>query len=357
MKKLGQLFLSFRYGGLTAQELAMCIPEIRKRNGAMLKWVLLLMMAALGILLILSLIPDSGEESNRSLYIGFFLILCAEFAFYNLFRVKWPHRMLIMNYIFMTTAYVFGIFEATCLGQDSSSTVFCVFLVAIPMLVIDIPLRLSILTIVVEVLLLVVYFWVGNKDGDPFVVVNSLSCTFLGICCGYIIQKTKLSDIRNHLMLEVQRDTDMMTGACSRVAYIRDLGGMGEKGVSAGVIFADINGLKKANDTLGHEAGDRLIKEGFCQMMRYFSEDSDRIYRIGGDEFVIISLGEEEKSFRSRFEKMTSDKDSAGILSCGFIWLEKVKDAESAVKEAEKMMYAEKEKFYRSHPEKDRRSR
>ena len=49
------------------------------------------------------------------------------------------------------------------------------------------------------------------------------------------------------------------------------------------VVMADINGLKEANDTLGHEAGDELII-GSAECLRNGFDGIDAIYRLGDDE-------------------------------------------------------------------------
>jgi diguanylate cyclase (GGDEF)-like protein/PAS domain S-box-containing protein len=58
------------------------------------------------------------------------------------------------------------------------------------------------------------------------------------------------------------------------------------------VLYADLDGLKVINDTLGHEEGDRAIKETAVILKDTF-RNSDIIGRIGGDEFVIIPIGTE----------------------------------------------------------------
>ena len=50
--------------------------------------------------------------------------------------------------------------------------------------------------------------------------------------------------------------------------------------------MADINNLKYVNDTYGHELGDEYIK-GCCRIICNIFEES-QVYRIGGDEFVVI---------------------------------------------------------------------
>ena len=58
-----------------------------------------------------------------------------------------------------------------------------------------------------------------------------------------------------------------------------------------GLIIFDVNDLKKANDTLGHSAGDMLLKSACHLICRTFKRSP--VYRIGGDEFVVILRGED----------------------------------------------------------------
>lgn len=357
MDKVNRLITKFKYAGLTAQEMKLCVPKVKEENVRGMRWILPLMFGSLVLLFIVSLIPGSGEETNKALYAFFAILMAVEWLIFKVYFQKHPEKIIILTHIFMLSAYAFGIYEATCLRDDASSTVFCVFLVAVPLLVVDVPIRLAMLTVVIEIILLTVYFIVGNSLGDQFVVINSLACMVLGIVCGYIVQRTKFSDIRNQIIIQTQRDTDVMTGARSRIAYVRDLGVMTDNGISAGVIFADVNGLKKANDTYGHEAGDQLIRKAYTLLYNHFNETKDCIYRIGGDEFVVICMDIEEEMFNERFREMVECSENNGTVSCGSIWLEQVKDAESAVKDAEKMMYAAKQEYYKSHPERDRRNR
>jgi diguanylate cyclase (GGDEF)-like protein len=53
------------------------------------------------------------------------------------------------------------------------------------------------------------------------------------------------------------------------------------------VLFADLDGLKNANDTYGHSAGDQLIIEASRRIQAQV-RDEDLVARIGGDEFVIV---------------------------------------------------------------------
>ena len=355
MKRLKELLHEFKYAGLTEKELEMCIPDVRNRNVNAIGQMLIIMMIVLSGLYILSLIPGSGETTNNTLYFIFELIMVIEAIIYLVYFKRHPEQILFMDYLFVLTAYGFGIYEAVFLGTESSITVVCAFLTIVPSLVIDIPLRLALCSIFVEIALLLCNFLVVNETPDRFLVLESICCTSIGISCGFVVQKIKYSDIRNHLIIQMQRDTDIMTGACSRSAYIRDIDLISEKGITGGVIYADVNGLKKANDTFGHEAGDKLIKDAYALMIGYFHGAKERIYRIGGDEFVIISLGEDKDNFEARFNAMMQDDRFGEILCCGFSWQDNVRDMETMIKEAETMMYERKSEFYLRNPDKDRR--
>ena len=82
---------------------------------------------------------------------------------------------------------------------------------------------------------------------------------------------------------------DDMTGVCNRRYYETQIALLREKSSLSDVIVAemDINGLKTANDTIGHKAGDELILATSGVLSRVFGEIGT-VFRTGGDEFFVI---------------------------------------------------------------------
>lgn len=102
---------------------------------------------------------------------------------------------------------------------------------------------------------------------------------------------------------------DPLTGVKSKAAYIDvvekiDQDIKDKKITGMAVAVFDLNGLKKINDTQGHEAGDIYIKNGCMAICKKFAHSP--VFRIGGDEFVAILQGSD---FEKREELLTTFED------------------------------------------------
>ena len=81
---------------------------------------------------------------------------------------------------------------------------------------------------------------------------------------------------------------DPLTGILNRYAYEKDLSKVDINNNNFVVFSVDINGLKRTNDTLGHQAGDELIC-GAANVISKVFDQYGRCYRTGGDEFIALS--------------------------------------------------------------------
>jgi diguanylate cyclase (GGDEF)-like protein len=146
-------------------------------------------------------------------------------------------------------------------------------------------------------------------------------------------------------------ENDMLTGLKNRRAYQMIINRcMDEKLV--GVAFADVNSLKAVNDNQGHEAGDRLIQKVANLLKDAVPEGT--VCRISGDEFVCIVKDAGIEAFTETMKKLgVILKENDRIASLGYD-IGEGKDIYDIIKAAEKMMYSDKERYYKETG-KDRR--
>lgn len=82
---------------------------------------------------------------------------------------------------------------------------------------------------------------------------------------------------------------DMLTGCYNRNAYDEELENAKDVKWSQVVTF-DLNDLKRCNDTYGHQSGDKYLCDA-ASIIRNVYGKYGRVYRIGGDEFCVITRG------------------------------------------------------------------
>ncbi len=150
--------------------------------------------------------------------------------------------------------------------------------------------------------------------------------------------------------------SDGLTGLGNRTAYLEQLEAYasGETGISKlGIVFLDVNNLKKVNDNQGHEKGDELITVA----ARIISDSFGKLgksYRIGGDEFCVLMTGLGLQDMYERglleFQKLVDEANKAkwytyeiqianGFSICDMIERQKI---DEAVMAADGAMYANK---------------
>ena len=152
-------------------------------------------------------------------------------------------------------------------------------------------------------------------------------------------------------------EIDALTGFKNRKAYYDEIERIEHDPVQSarplGVVFADINGLKRVNDSAGHEAGDRMISE-IAKAIRGVFADAN-IYRLGGDEFVVFAFEESEEIFTEKLKVLARCWKEGCSAALGSVWLEQAKELEQHVALADQAMYRDKRHYYESSDH-DRRS-
>lgn len=148
---------------------------------------------------------------------------------------------------------------------------------------------------------------------------------------------------------------DPLTGVKNKLAYLEAQKSIEERIIdgkmnSFGVVVFDVNGLKRVNDTQGHDVGDEYI-QGACRIICQQFKHSP-VFRIGGDEFVVILEGEDYENrvqLVEIFDKRIEDNQTNGqiIISCGLDEYNSQNDSSynDVFKRADQKMYERKKRL------------
>ncbi len=148
-------------------------------------------------------------------------------------------------------------------------------------------------------------------------------------------------------MLQQMSYSDQLTRLGNRYAMNEHIENIPD-GESIGVMFCDVTGLKRINDTEGHRAGDQLILCACESLRRTFSDYE--MFRIGGDEFLTLCPGIGEAEFKEKVEELKKDLQENSItLAVGAVWQkEGKKNIDRLLTESEKRMYEDKSAYYKT---------
>ena len=125
---------------------------------------------------------------------------------------------------------------------------------------------------------------------------------------------------------------------------------------AVGFVYCDVTGLKRLNDSEGHQAGDKLLLQVTSILKEVFSKE--QIFRLGGDEFVVLFRSSDYDLFQDKvlqimFQHKILQLRELSIqrqvnLAIGSSWVQNPDNKLiELLSEAEEKMYQDKAEFYR----------
>lgn len=179
-------------------------------------------------------------------------------------------------------------------------------------------------------------------DNPPRDLLNHISILFriVGHFIGSLLKRRDLVKRLENLSMN-----DQMTQVGNRHAmheYQKQL----QKGDSIGLIYFDVMGLKKVNDTEGHQAGDRLLLRACECIKKYFGRQ--KMFRLGGDEFLVITKSLEKEDIEKRISDLKINMiEQEARMALGFVWEDNYSgDYDAMLAKADNIMYEDKRSYY-----------
>ncbi|GGO38926.1 GGDEF domain-containing protein [Deinococcus humi] len=193
-----------------------------------------------------------------------------------------------------------------------------------------------------------------TKDGQPLWFDMHISPVFQDGALRYWIGVQEDASAR----IAVQRETewasahDSLTGLRNRHGLEAQLQahmeGAMRRGESFAVVVLDLDGFKNVNDAHGHAEGDRVLRS-VADALRVHTRAGDQLYRLGGDEFMVVlaCAGENEaQSFALRLQETLAAVEGGNLpvrASVGMtLFPDDGQDMEALVRLADQRMYRNK---------------
>lgn len=199
-----------------------------------------------------------------------------------------------------------------------------------------------------------------RRAGDIFVIylcaIGCLGATVIDVLIGgvTVVPAILISSLTFYLFLRSQdMDHDPLTRLWNRMTFYADCRKM--KGSISAVATVDMNGLKKINDELGHEAGDRALRM-IGKALHGVMSRKVTAYRIGGDEFTILFNHCTDEEISQSLINFLDDVYRVGLsVAVGLAMRQEAHDSlDEMIRLSDRRMYEEKSNYYKSH---DRRKR
>lgn len=154
-------------------------------------------------------------------------------------------------------------------------------------------------------------------------------------------------------ILRSAAETDALTNLPNRYRFEQYLLESAENGYSMAMFLFDINYLKQTNDTQGHLAGDRLIRDAAECIATCFGNGPDGCcFRFGGDEFAAILKNCDPTMIEDKIKRFNEAEQQKGIsVSLGYAYTPDVGRTtfKALLDEADRHMYARKKQMHLEH--------
>lgn len=240
------------------------------------------------IMLLVSLLPD---KSLSGFTVGYAILTFALGITTLLSRTllaSHPKHVRGAWHFLLVLTYIGSALISSVLQPAANAVTMIVFLVLMPLFVIERPLVIYGIT----GLMSLVFIYLTWAVKEPFFsrgdIINTVVFNFCSVITYYQTVRAKMRDIVNGSQLRRQRDTDGLTGLRNRMSAEQEISRIITSGTEQALfIILDVDNFKDVNDRFGHNVGDQALVS-IADTLRGNFRGCDTIARLGGDEFIVF---------------------------------------------------------------------
>ena len=334
------------YAGVSQEEYRLIQKDLQEENRKSMLTFSAITVAFLLIMFLMSF-ASKDVEANRWVYLFVMIVTAAMLAVAYLNKHGNYVVLLLDIYAFVILLFSFGIVLGTVTRPDEQTVTFVAFLLTVPLLFTDRPIRMVICLFIAIIAFIITAIFVKEDyvlvadiiDVTVFGTISAIVCTYMmGLKCQRFLYARKVS---------ILSETDLLTGLCNRNSFEQKLetySSMCNQELSC--VYVDVNGLHELNNTRGHAAGDKMLQFVGKTLQKEFGERNS--FRIGGDEFVVLAIDEKEEVIQAKIDHMQMlVEEESYHVSIGYaIGNASETDVSWLVNTAEKHMYEAKHLYY-----------
>ncbi len=348
LQKLRKMFL---YAGMEKEEYNSLQSSIHNENLTLLRVFSIIAGIMFSLLFVASLVTKGFANVNSFTYMMCAVVMLVIMICVKFLASKYPALVNVLVYLFEIVLYVFSI-RISMLHADKPAVSAVAFLLVTPLLFYDCPVRLSALIVTDVVVFCVMVCHIKASDVVETDVWNMVTFGVVAVVTSIFIMSIKVRALIQRKQIEYLSQTDLLTGLKNRNHYEEQLEEYPRLFSSYLVyVYADVNGLHELNNSQGHSAGDKMLREVALTMQDHFG--TEHTYRIGGDEFAAFGMDVDPAKIYDKIEYIQKTLSDKGYyVSFGTAARNKKQDPfdiQEMIKEAETAMYSAKEEFYRQH--------
>ena len=343
MNKLKNYIL---YGGATAGEYYRCLPEIRKSSRKRLKtllWItIFFLLAAMGIA---AFAPVS--QGNFLLYAGSLVLVVVLLVSTVSMPGSDDHALTVYISTYIVMLYMIGLCIAMLSERDVPSVTFIAFLLTVPVLFVQSPLRNITFTVMFDALFIIIVHFLKSGDAAMLDLINGVIFGAISCIVSTVIMCTRIDNFVVRDRLANIASTDQTTKLKNRTAYALHHMEYPERcKKTLTCVYVDINGLHEVNNTQGHQAGDIMLAYIATEFRRQFGDED--AYRMGGDEYLAMLPDIEERHLQGKIKAFTRAIEARHYhAAIGWVTMPvKGIEIDELTQQAEQRMYADKEAYY-----------